>query len=42
MFDWDHVAFGDPISVSATSGSGLKNTNLSDEDAFWFRTQVKW
>ena len=42
MFDWDHVVFTDPISVSATSGSGAKNNNLFDEDAFWFRTQVKW
>jgi len=42
MFAWDHVMFADPISVSATSGSGFTNNNLGDEDAFWFRTQVKW
>ena len=41
MFNWDHAIYDNAILVAPTSGAGASKL-ANDEDAFMFRTQVRW
>lgn len=42
MFNWVKTNFDDPVAVKSVSGATTKVTQITEEDAFMFRTQVKW
>jgi phosphate-selective porin OprO/OprP len=42
MFDWVHTTFDQDVTVAQPSGYGFASLGVRNEDAFMFRTQVKW